>query len=519
VHTEGNCLAVFDLDQPERPVYSEELHSGHGVVWDEPRGILWALGYAELRAYRLRDWESAEPKLERVGDHRFPGTSGHDLAEVPGTDDLVLTTHEHVLLFDREKKTFRLHPELGHAAHVKGISIHPITGHLLAVQAEGQNWWASRVRTLNPEGELLLPGERLYKARWNVARRPAFGRGVFLSPEKLAALRESVTRGDEPASSAFLRLSEEAAAGLKHEPQPPERWHVPAFYRDAEGHRKAKRGLEQDANTAYTLALYFQMTGGEAHARAAARLIDAWTTGVKSFSREDDSTLSFSYHFPAMIFAADLLRDWNGWPEASREAFKQFVREKALPMNTSAAANNWGNWGLVLLLSAAAHLEDADLFERGVGRWKEFIERQIAPDGHLPHDVGRNNGRGERGIWYSHFTLMPQTIAAEIALVNGVDLYEYESPGGRTLRLAFERLAPWAREPATFPYFKGTNNAGQLGTDYINYFEVLNARWPNPDAAAMLRERRPVRASHCAPHLTFTHGADLEHPSPNSLSK
>lgn len=35
---------------------------------------------------------------------------------------------------------------------------------------------------------------------------------------------------------------------------------------------------------------------------------------------------------------------------------------------------------------------------------------------------------------------------------------------------------------------------------------ILNARWPNPDAAAMLAQRRPLTASHCTPHLTFTHG-------------
>jgi hypothetical protein len=217
--------------------------------------------------------------------------------------------------------------------------------------------------------------------------------------------------------------------------------------------------------------------------------------------------LSFSYHFPALILAADLIQGFYGWPTARQEAFGQFLREKALPMNTMSRKNNWGNWGLVLVMACAAWLRNDELIEQGVTRWKEFIERQIAEDGHLPHEVHRNNGRGERGIWYTHFSLMPQTLAAEIARVHGgVDLYDYVSPKGRTLRQAFECIAPWARDPATFPYFQGDDLQDLRGTDYVSYFEILNARWPNADAAAMLDGLRPLTANHSAPHLTFTHG-------------
>ncbi len=150
-------------------------------------------------------------------------------------------------------------------------------------------------------------------------------------------------------------------------------------------------------------------------------------------------------------------------------------------------------------------LGDRALFGAGVARWRDFIETQIAPDGHLPREVTRNNGRGEAGLWYSHFTLLPQTIAAEIARVNGVDLYDYRSLSGRTLRAAFERIAAWTRRPATFPYFH-EDPALLVGRTYISYFEVLNARWPHPDATALLAELRPLSADHCAPALTFTHG-------------
>ncbi len=326
---------------------------------------------------------------------------------------------------------------------------------------------------------------------------------VFLTQARIDTIKQRIAENEEPAFTAFQALKKSAEGQLNRKPHAPEHWYVPGFYNDAEGHTNAKRGLQDDANAAYELALYYCITGEERYAVSSVRLIDAWATNLKTASDKDDSTLSFSYHFPALIFAADLLRDYPGWPQASQQRFKDFVRDRAIPLNTMDRKNNWGNWGLVLVLASAAYLRDEALMDTCIARWKEFIEIQIAEDGHLPHEVHRSEGM--RGIWYSHFTLMPQTIAAEIIRVNGVDLFEYESPGGRTLRQAFERIAPWTHHPETFPYYKDDPQK-LTGTTYVSYFEILNTHWPNPDATAMLESLRPLTARHSAPALTLTHG-------------
>lgn len=337
---------------------------------------------------------------------------------------------------------------------------------------------------------------------------PLGGR-AFLSDTRLATLQKRVHAQVEPTYAAFLQLQRQAQSDLGRQPHAPAVWYVPGYYRDAEGHRSGKRGLEEDANSAYALALFYRLTGLERAAATALSLINAWATQVQTLRTEDDSRLSFSYHFPALILAADLLARDSAWPSSQQDAFRAFVRQRAIAMNTMERANNWGNWGVVLVMASAALLGDRDLFTRAVARWQEFIETQIAADGHLPHEVGRNNGIGERGIWYSHFTLMPQTLAAEIARLQGVDLYDYRSPGGKTLRLAFERLAPWALQPETFPYFRGGVGHEQRSTDYISYFEILNARWPQAAATAMVERMRPLTATHCTPYLTLTHGGLL----------
>jgi hypothetical protein len=40
-------------------------------------------------------------------------------------------------------------------------------GRIAWVQAEAGEWWAPRIRFLHPAGELHMPGERIYKVRWD----------------------------------------------------------------------------------------------------------------------------------------------------------------------------------------------------------------------------------------------------------------------------------------------------------------------------------------------------------------
>ena len=214
--------------------------------------------------------------------------------------------------------------------------------------------------------------------------------------------------------------------------------------------------------------------------------------------------LSFNYHFPASIFGANLLAAWLGFSAARQDAFRRFCRQTALSLNTMDRSNNWGNWNLVLVLACARYLGDGELPNRGEQRWKELLDRQVDDRGHLHHEVRRGGGR--RSIWYSHFSIFPQKIAAEILRRAGLDLYDWQSPDGHALRRAFEPLAGRTRDPASFPYQDG--NPGQLtGVTYFSYFEILNERWPNEDAAVLLRQSRPMTARHSAPVLTLTHGA------------
>ncbi len=163
-------VVVLDGKSPGKILYAADLVSAHGVVWDRQRHTLWALGDKEIRAYRLRRWYSDSPHLEVSGIYPLPEGGGHDLYPVPGTSMLSVSAWSRCFLFDRDTHEIKPHDLLPRAYSAKSLDLNPITGRLVYVQAESPNWWAGRIHLLNPSGAILLPGHRIYKARWNIDR-------------------------------------------------------------------------------------------------------------------------------------------------------------------------------------------------------------------------------------------------------------------------------------------------------------------------------------------------------------
>jgi hypothetical protein len=163
----GDRLIIFDINLPDKELWSEDLSWGHGVVWDEKRQLLYALSGEDIRIFKLVDWDTDAPKLDSVSNVALPEKGGHDFYPVPGTNFLSITTGRKCWLFDRETKEITPHPEIPDKAHVKCISQHPVTKQIVYVQAEGDNWWAENLHFLNPEDTHHVPGEHFYKVRWN----------------------------------------------------------------------------------------------------------------------------------------------------------------------------------------------------------------------------------------------------------------------------------------------------------------------------------------------------------------
>ena len=160
----GNRLVIFDA-ATGKELASDELRSAHGAVWDEARSVLWALGGDVLRAYTVGA-AGGSTKLDRTFEIALPTEGGHDLVAIPGSSRLFLSTVRRCFYFDRERRQFSPHDALGDRPNIKSYDIHPRTGRVVYIQAEGRNWWAEHLHFQHPDGTLRLPGEHLYKARW-----------------------------------------------------------------------------------------------------------------------------------------------------------------------------------------------------------------------------------------------------------------------------------------------------------------------------------------------------------------
>lgn len=156
----GDRLLVFDSAKQGDAIFKTPLHAAHGVVWDESRKSLWALGFEQLQRYELEAWETDHPALILKEEHRVPDHEGHDLRLLSHGSHLVITTELGVYLFDCAAHRFSPHEAIGTLKDIKSVDIHPKTGRIVFTN------WTFVVRLLSPDAEIRFHDARPYKARW-----------------------------------------------------------------------------------------------------------------------------------------------------------------------------------------------------------------------------------------------------------------------------------------------------------------------------------------------------------------
>ena len=345
-------------------------------------------------------------------------------------------------------------------------------------------------------------------------------RPVFISAARIAAIRSAVAHQRSPNYRAYHDdLLNECRSALNAGQHAPRTIYVPGFYVDRAGHSRAKDAIKTDANNVYALGLCYRITDEERYAEVAARIVGAWATTVQEISTADDTTLVLSYHFPAMIFGADLIRTSRAY-QAIDTQFTAFLRQKLARASTidrisragcgyapdGIPSNNWSDWGTVLTSSIGAFTNDAALFDQAIQKWKANIVYQVDDHGNLPMEETRNNCSGNAGMNYSNFAMQALTLTAEIAAVSGIDLFHFTSGNSMPYERAWQRIAQLNRYPNLFSF--STYDRSDY-TDFrydIAWFEIANNYFPNDDARWVLSAFRPVVSREVFRYGTLTHG-------------
>lgn len=162
-HPEGNSLEIYDINTPEKVLFKDSLYSGHGVVWNEKKDLLYVLGHSVLKAYALSDWKSLTPKLKLVKQWALPEAGGHDLYMID-PDNFIVSTHHNVFKFNTKKETFDVFGPLSGKHNIKSVNYDAKRNKLVYTVAE-ESWWTQHIYSTQPDARLHIPNIKLYKVR------------------------------------------------------------------------------------------------------------------------------------------------------------------------------------------------------------------------------------------------------------------------------------------------------------------------------------------------------------------
>lgn len=148
----GGEVRFFTTDKSVSNTYSAKmsLEDAHGVLWDDEKQVLWAIGRTVLTAYKVELGSDGKVTVSEESSLRvtIPSDHAHDLAPVYGnTDELWITTGSHVYRFSKSSKTFSTdyagHESLDRGA-IKGVGNFP-DGSIVYIYPDGAyKSWTSR---------------------------------------------------------------------------------------------------------------------------------------------------------------------------------------------------------------------------------------------------------------------------------------------------------------------------------------------------------------------------------------
>lgn len=244
-----------------------------------------------------------------------------------------------------------------------------------------------------------------------------------------------------------------------------------------------------DMRMAYNQALAYIITGDTKYADVAHRIIDAWANTLKRVTSEQGKA-NINFYSPYAIIAAGWTVDVNNW---NHKPFDSMLKNIILPATKIDNNLNHGLWAAFMQACAAQYLKDPILMKNTFYRWGKIMKKEVDPnDGSMPQEMDRSAtsnyhggpDRGIKGMAYTHYALLPATMAAKI--FDSFGLSPWNSEGGRLLELAFGKAAEWTNHPERFPFY-ASNNGNLIDVRTCAYFIILQKHYNNEDAKEVMK--------------------------------
>lgn len=210
-----------------------------------------------------------------------------------------------------------------------------------------------------------------------------------------------------------------------------------------------------------TLALAYFFSKDEKYAKHAATILRTWFLDPAT---RMNPNLNFGQGIPGIstgrgigmietramhraIDAAILLRASSSWTAKEHDEFKGWIREflrwsieSPIGRDEADERNNHGTYYDVQIVSNALFTGQIDLAKRQLEEvTKKRIASQIEPDGSQPHELARTLSWG-----YVNMNAYGFATLARLGETAGVDLWNFQTKDGRSVRKSIEWIAPYA---------------------------------------------------------------------------
>jgi hypothetical protein len=344
--------------------------------------------------------------------------------------------------------------------------------------------------------------------------------GVLINRAQLDEIKRRVVAGVEPQKSAFEALKSSKWGTLDYTPHPRATVECGSNSNPDLGCKDE----QADSEAAYGQALLWYITGNQAYAQNAIRIMDAWSTTLTGGHTNANGQVQASWTGDVFPRAAEIMRyTYKGWSDAAIARFQDMLTMQFLPSLIHGTCEN-GNKELTqaeAIINIGVFTDNRSAFDHGVKIWrgrapayiylKSDGAKPVEPPGCGPAIWGNKGFTPElvegllqesaRDSQHANMALAGMVDAAETARQQGVDLYGEQA---QRIMAAMEFQARYLPPNHATPPEKLEFNLHPTWEIAYNHFHDRMG-FALPNMSAVLPGNRPTGVNHHMAWETLTH--------------